>query len=74
MGGLAPANTLVPPRVIAREPISRLIISGRQREEVTLDLIVDFESWETVSMQKARSVPLFGARRNPCRGNCIAIR
>src|SRR4029077_11166086 len=33
MGGLAPANTLVPPRVIAREAVSRLFISARQWEE-----------------------------------------
>ena len=42
MGALAPANTLVPPRVIAREPISRLIILARQWEEFSLDLIAGF--------------------------------
>src|SRR4249919_2159807 len=42
MGALAPANTLVPPRVIAREAVSRLFISARQWEDFSLDFIVGF--------------------------------
>src|SRR6476646_9490213 len=53
MGGLAPANTPVPARVIAKKLISRLIISARQWKEFSLDLVVGFESCETVSIAES---------------------
>src|SRR5947207_4111150 len=74
MGGLAPANTLVPPRVIATEPISRLFISARQWEEFSLDLIVGFlKVVKRSALRKARSVAAFDARRNFSSRNQISL-
>src|SRR5436305_15188247 len=53
VGALAPRSTLVPPRMSAREPINRFIILARQWEEFSLDLTVDFESCETVSIMES---------------------
>src|SRR5437867_13232794 len=56
VGALAPRSTLVPPRMSAREPISRLIILGRQREEFSLDLTVGALKVEKRSALRERAV------------------
>ena len=63
-GALVPASTLVLPKMIAREPVSRLIISAREWEDFSLDFNVNFKSNKTGhQFQKAGSAASFDARR-----------
>ena len=78
MGGLAPANTLVPSRVIAREAVSRLFISSsvgriQSRFHCRILKVGNGQHW------KARSVASFDGPATPvalisfCPGGFLAL-